>query len=78
MHFHTFCSVAPWFNTKVTACGMRDEWEWKIWMCRVVARLGQVLCCTGDGCRGTRGQYRGGGKHGILLSNSSLPGGLER
>lgn len=35
-------------------------------------------CVLGDGCRGTHGQYRGGGKPGILLSNSSRPGGLER
>lgn len=41
----------------------------------VLVGLGFLL---GDGCRGTHGQYRGGGKPGILLSNSSRPGGLER
>ncbi len=39
----------------------------------------ELGCVLGDGCRGTHRRYRGeGGKPGILLSNSSRPGGLER
>lgn len=56
---------------------MRDEWKWNRWVRRSgvgLYWLGQKLV---DGCWGIHERYRGGGKPGILLSNSSRPGGLE-